>query len=141
MFSLKKTDKQVLYDKQWRQIKTARVVAHLARIDIKATEGKSNWLDFIYCKIWYHFEMLWIKSAAARRPFTYIMRDILMKYRLISSLIIITQIAGICFALRWNWIFGGILAAIYFIVMGHLVWGTPMILGEQENPPYIEKIN
>lgn len=104
----------------------------------QAKKGLMWFLDFLYEKIWYHVEALWIKAKEARRPFTFMMRDFLMQHRIWSAVIIVAELAGLVFLNRWNCYVGAPVIAIYFMVLGHLVWGTPMKPGEQEEPPYIE---
>jgi hypothetical protein len=95
-----------------------------------------GWLKSFYWWFWYYFESMWIKSWAARRPFTYMMRDFLMQHRIWSVIIIACVLTGLVFLNRWNCYVGIVVIALYFIVLGHLVWGAPMKPGEQEEPPY-----
>lgn len=97
-----------------------------------------NFLTKAYWWFWYHVESFWIKSKRARRPFTYMMRDFVTDHKIIGISIIILELVGLAFLVRWNWIVGYFCLAIYFMVAGHLWWGTPIKKGEQEEPQYIE---
>jgi len=105
-----------------------------------ADAARLNWLERLYAKIWFNVEALWIKSASLRRPFTYMMRDFILEHKAWSAVIIVMEIVGLMFLTRWNWVGGFFATAIYFLVLGHLVWGTPMVHGEQEYPEYTDNI-
>ncbi len=94
------------------------------------------WLEKIYCWIWYHFEF-WMDKYA-RRPFTYIFRDFLHRYKAVGWIIRVILITGVLFLCRWCWWIGGLTGILYGLILGHLDWGTAYQPGEQENPPYIE---
>jgi len=97
-----------------------------------------KWLVNFYNWFWYNVQSLWIKSKKLRRPFTYLMRDFILKHPVWSVVIILIQYGLLIWLTWWCWIAGVIVMPIYFLVMGHLVWGNPMKLGQQEYPEYIE---
>jgi hypothetical protein len=113
-----------------------RIVTKQTVSGAPASEVKLNWLGRAYAKIWYFTEGLWIKSGKLRRPFTYMMRDFMMAHPAWTVIIVIAENIGLMFLVRWNWIGGFFTISFYWLLMGHLRWGTPMKKGEQEDPEY-----
>jgi len=101
-----------------------------------AGDAKLNFFERIYFKIWFYTEGLWIKSEKLRRPFTYMMRDFILEHPAWTTVIILVTNGGLMALVWWNWIAGYFTVAFYWMLMGHLIWGTPMKKGEQEDPEY-----
>ena len=87
----------------------------------------------LYNWLWYHTEF-WMKPAA-RRPYTYILRDFYHK----SPLPAIALISGAGFVLGHFFSIRGAALVLAGVILGHLFWGTRYTPGEQEKPQYIHK--
>jgi len=91
----------------------------------------------LYAWFWWHTE-LWL-SPEARRPYTFIMRDIYHN----APLLVLMAVGGVFYCLgRW-WLpvsartfLVGFLALLVGTLLGHLFWGAHYTPGEQESPEY-----
>jgi nitrogen fixation-related uncharacterized protein len=90
-----------------------------------------------YAWLWYHTEF-WL-DRPARRPYTYIMRDVYHNYPLIVSIL---MSAGAYALGRWllpvaTKTYLIVLAAVLVgALLGHLFWGGAYVAGQQEDPEY-----
>ena len=95
-----------------------------------------NWLGQTYQWLWFRSEF-WL-TPINRRPYTFIMRDLLLGER--NKIL-----AWVCCGM---WFAGfGYLSSVHPMVMvvpilsafilGHVVWGTKYIEGQQEFPTYL----
>lgn len=94
-----------------------------------------NWLERFYCWLWYHTEF-WISNKIHRRPFTFIMRDWLYPHMTAFICIILAWSAVLVIISHWYGMAATILAIGSGLIIGHLIWGTRWIPGEQEDPVY-----
>jgi hypothetical protein len=109
-----------------------------------ADNARRSWWDRAYAWVWFHVEALWIKSKAARRPFTFMMRDFWHQHKVWGWLIMAVVTGGIWFLLIaaviweswWCLGFGLPLVSFHWSLFSHLKWGTPYKPGEQEDPEY-----
>ncbi len=91
----------------------------------------------LYAWFWWHTEV-WL-SPEARRPYTFLMRDIYHN----NPLVVLIVTGGIFYSLgRW-WLpvssrafLVGFVALLAGTLLGHLFWGARYIPGEQESPEY-----
>jgi len=91
----------------------------------------------LYAWFWYHTE-LWL-SPPARRPYTFILRDV---YH--NSPLMVTILLGAAGYISGRWLilvtpraFIIVLAVLLVgTVLGHLFWGGAWISGQQERPEY-----
>ncbi len=86
-----------------------------------------------YAWLWYHVEALWIKDPAARRPFTFIIRDFFHCHPILWTWLAV--LAGFYFG-AWLITFDAFVLVSLGLLMGHLFWGTDWFKGQQEQPPY-----
>jgi hypothetical protein len=91
----------------------------------------------LYAWLWWHTEF-WL-DGEARRPFTYIMRDVYHSF----PLLVIIALGGLFYALgRWWFPVGVIVFSLGFIallvgtLLGHLFWAGKWVPGQQEEPTY-----
>lgn len=95
-----------------------------------------------YQFFWFHTQALWIKDPAARRPYTYLMRDWLYPHLFYFIIILLTWYAGLTAWLILSDGLAGRLASLYLgvlsgMLVAHLTWGSGWKPGEQEFPPYL----
>ena len=86
-----------------------------------------------YAWLWFHLEAPFIKDPAARRPFTFIMRDFYHCRPLFTILILVWS--GYAFG-RWllaPWFLVGVTIGL---LLGHLFLTSKWVQGQQEEPPY-----
>ena len=95
-----------------------------------------DWLNRIYCEIWYHAEWF-VKNKYVRRPFTYIMRDFVYARPYFGVPIILGLIAGLVILCIYHPVPGALVSIFYGMLQGHLWWGTHYKPGEQEEPEYL----
>ena len=96
----------------------------------------------LYELFWFYTEF-WLEPDA-RRPYTYIMRDLYHQYPLPT----VTIIGAIMYCLgRW-WALASVKTFVIILVtlfvgelMGHLFWTEKYVAGEQEDPPFNPKDN
>ncbi len=86
-----------------------------------------------YAWFWFHVEALWIKDTAARRPFTYIIRDFYHAHPILWTWLAVLLGYSLGF---WLVSFDSFIKISLGILMGHLFWGKGWLKGEQERPPY-----
>jgi hypothetical protein len=102
-----------------------------------AQEHRNRVVQFFfnfYSVLWFYTEFF--LPPDYRRPYTFIMRDFMMLHPIAAGFIVAGEITGLVFLARWNLAAGLPVWAFYFLVMGHLIWGRNMILGEQEEPTF-----
>jgi len=95
-----------------------------------------NWLERIYCHIWF-YSTPWIDKNL-RRPFTFVFRDCINRYPYIGVPLIFVLGAVFAYLVYLNilWI---ILTASYWLLVGHVTWGAKYVPDEQEpDPPIID---
>jgi len=85
-----------------------------------------------YRWFWYRTEF-WIKDKAARRPYTFILRDFYHLNPLVTCFLLVWAGYGLG---RWLFSFENMLLLSAGLLFGHLFWGPPYQPGEQENPAY-----
>jgi len=113
---------------------TAAVRNYHAKVE---QDHESHLVQFFfnfYSVLWFYTEFL--LPPEYRRPYTFIMRDFMILHQIWAGFIIAGELTGLVFLVRWNLPFGLIVWAFYWLVMGHLIWGRNMILGEQEEPTF-----
>ena len=86
-----------------------------------------------YAWLWFHLEAPFIRDFAARRPFTFILRDFYHCHEITAILLLL--LAGYTLG---RWILRPLEMAMVItgLLLGHLFWGNPWQKGEQEQPPY-----
>ena len=94
-----------------------------------------NWLSKIYSRIWFATEFA--VTPVNRRPFTFILRDLIFSHPQWGGALIGLWFAGlVILSLSHGWI-ALTLGAVSAFVLGHVVWGERAIFGQQESPPYL----
>jgi len=88
----------------------------------------------LYSVLWFYSEFF--LPPDYRRPYTFIMRDFMILHPILAGIVVAGEITGLVFLVRWNLATGLPVWAFYWLVIGHLIWGRNMILGEQEEPPF-----
>lgn len=86
------------------------------------------YLNLVYCYIWFYTEFA-VKNPAHRRPFTFVMRDHPWIYLLGTIVFCATMVFVEQVRLP--------LTVIWGLVSAHLWWGSKIIKGEQEHPPFL----
>lgn len=93
-------------------------------------------LSKLYAWVWFHTEF-WMANKLDRRPFTFIMRDWIFLHPGLAAFVIVLWFAG-CFALAaWYIWIALILGILSSFVLAHVVWGSPWLKGQQEQPTYL----
>jgi hypothetical protein len=86
------------------------------------------YLNLGYCYLWYYTEFA-VRNPAHRRPYTYIMRDHIWIYFAGVAALVLTVVFVPGLRIPGSVIWG--------LVSGHLWWGSKIIHGEQEDPPFL----
>jgi len=88
-----------------------------------------------YQWLWFHSEFM--LTPVDRRPFTFIARDWIFLYPIQAMPLITIWYASMFILLFQYPLFAGISLAVSSFVLGHIVFGSKWIEGQQENPEYL----
>ena len=91
-----------------------------------------------YSWLWFHSE--WYLTPIDRRPFTFILRDIIYNNVGWAVTFIILFYASMIVLSFWHGMASTITTSIASFVLAHLVWGSKWIENEQEWPTYLGNI-
>lgn len=94
-----------------------------------------NWFGNLYCRIWFHTEF-WL-TPIDKRPFTFILRDLIYSHLLIFAVLTFLFYAGMIILSIWHGTASTIMTSLFSFLLAHLIWGSKYIEHQQEEPAYI----